>query len=68
MKANVGGIDKVLRIVVGLALLSLFFLLEGGARWFGLVGAVLVVTAVAGFCPLYAVLGVNTCPAQRKGA
>lgn len=68
MKTNVGGIDKVLRIVVGLALLSLFFLLEGSARWFGLVGAVLVVTAVAGFCPLYAVLGVNTCPAQRKGA
>ena len=40
MKSNVGSLDKVLRIVVGLGLLSLFFFLEGAAKWWGLVGLV----------------------------
>lgn len=62
MKANVGGIDKVLRVVVGIALLSLVFVLEGTARWFGLVGLVPLLTAFVGFCPLYTLIGVNTCP------
>jgi hypothetical protein len=38
MKINVGGIDRLLRIVVGLGVLSLLFVLEGNARWWGLVG------------------------------
>ena len=42
-------------------LLSLVFLLEGKARWFGLIGVVPLVTAFTGFCPLYTVLGMNTC-------
>lgn len=62
MKANVGGIDKVLRIVAGLAILSLVFVLEGGARWWGLVGLVPLFTGLAGWCPLYAPFGINTCP------
>jgi len=37
MKANVGGIDKVIRIVAGLAILSLVLILDGSARWWGLV-------------------------------
>jgi hypothetical protein len=64
MKRNVGGIDKTLRIIVGLGLLSLLFILEGNARWFGLIGLVPLATAFAGFCPLYAILGVSTCPAS----
>jgi hypothetical protein len=63
MKRNVGGIDKGLRIIVGLGLLSLLFILEGNARWFGLIGLVPLGTAFIGFCPLYAILGVSTCPA-----
>ncbi len=62
MKVNIGSADKVVRIVVGLALLSLLFLLEGKARWFGLIGLVPLLTAFMGFCPLYTLLGVSTCP------
>jgi hypothetical protein len=61
MTANVGQTDRVLRIVVGLALLSLVFLLDGGLRWIGLVGIVPLVTGIAGSCPGYSLLGVSTC-------
>jgi hypothetical protein len=44
MKANVGGIDRLLRIVVGIGLLALIFVLEGDARWWGLIGFVPLAT------------------------
>ncbi len=62
MNVNVGSADKAVRIVIGLALLSLVFLLDGKARWFGLIGLVPLLTAFLGFCPLYTLLGVSTCP------
>lgn len=68
MKANVGNIDRALRVIVGIALLSLFFVLEGDARWLGLIGIVPLLTAGMRFCPLYAILGLNTCPATPKRA
>jgi hypothetical protein len=68
MKANVGGIDRVLRIVVGLAVLSLIFVLPEPTRWWGLIGIVPLATGLVRFCPLYALTGVNTCPAQRAGS
>ena len=40
MKANVGGIDRAVRIIAGLAILSLYFVLEGPARWWALLGLV----------------------------
>jgi hypothetical protein len=64
MKANVGNADRAIRIVLGLALLSLLFILEGNARFIGLVGIVQLLTATIRFCPLHAILGVNTCPAK----
>ena len=64
MKTNVGGIDKVLRIVVGLAVLSLVFVLPEPSRWWGLVGLVPLLTGFMNFCPLYSILGLNTCPVQ----
>jgi hypothetical protein len=64
MKINVGTIDKVVRMAVGLGLLSLTFLLDGNARWLGLIGIVPLVTGWAGYCPLYSVLGLNTCSAK----
>lgn len=67
MKANVGGIDRVLRIVVGLALLSLLFVLDGNARYWGLVGIVPLLTGFLRFCPMYSLLGISTCPLQRGG-
>ena len=60
MGINVGSVDRVLRVVIGLGLLSLFFILEGNARWFGLIGVVLLVTARIGWCPIYKVCGTRT--------
>jgi hypothetical protein len=65
MAVNVGGIDRAARILVGLALLSLFFLLEGNARYWGLVGLVPLLTGLTRSCPAYLLFGINTCPAKR---
>ena len=59
MKPNIGSIDRTLRIMAGFALLSLIFILEGNAKWFGLIGMVLLFTAVVRWCPAYAVLGLG---------
>lgn len=62
MTANVGNIDRVVRFALGCALLAYFFLGSGPLAWVaGLVGIVFVVTALAGWCPAYRVLGLNTC-------
>ncbi|MEW9804518.1 YgaP family membrane protein [Mesorhizobium marinum] len=63
MTRNVGSADRIVRIVVGIALLSLVFLLEGSVRWWGLVGLVPLLTGLASSCPLYSIAGINTCPA-----
>ncbi len=60
MSKNVGAVDRVARIVVGLAVLSLLFILEGGQRWLGLIGLVPLVTGVFSFCPAYRLVGLNT--------
>lgn len=65
MKHNVGTSDRAIRILLGLGLLSGIFLVEGNTRWFGLIGLIPLLTAMAGICPLYSLLGVNTCPAVR---
>ena len=62
MTKNIGSIDKALRMVLGLALLSLLLVLDGPARWWGLVGLVPLLTGLVSFCPLYALLGINSCP------
>ena len=61
MTPNIGSADRVVRVLVGLALLSLLVLANGNARWFGLIGLVPLLTAGARFCPLYTMLGINTC-------
>lgn len=66
MKANVGSVDRVLRIVVGIALLALFVLAEGTLKYVGLIGIVPLATGLFRFCPLYTILGVNTCPAGSR--
>lgn len=60
MQMNVGGTEKVIRIVIGLALLSLLFVLEGNVRWLGLIGLIPIGTALIGWCPVWAALGINT--------
>jgi Protein of unknown function (DUF2892) len=64
MKANVGSADKVVRVLIGLALLSLLVLMEGPWKWLGLAGIVPLATAALGYCPLYSLLGMSTCPLE----
>lgn len=68
MKANVGGIDRVLRILVGAGLLALVVVLEGDARWWGLIGILPLFTGVFRFCPAYSLFGLSTCPLEHKNA
>lgn len=59
MVENIGSIDRIARIVVGLVLLSLIFI--GPRTWWGLIGIVPLATAFMRSCPAYTMLGVNTC-------
>lgn len=68
MKANVGNIDRIIRIVAGVLILSVLFLAEGNARWLGLIGLVPLATGLVRWCPAYALLGTSTCGADDKAA
>lgn len=58
MNQNEGSVDRIVRVLVGSVLLSLFFF--GPHTWLGLLGIVPLLTGVVGFCPLYRVFGVST--------
>jgi hypothetical protein len=63
MKLNVGGIDRLLRIVGGVALIGLT--LSGTIGAWGWIGVVPLATGLVGFCPVYPLLGLNTCPMKK---
>ncbi len=63
---NEGTLDRVLRVVIGIGLLSLTVV--GPHSMLGLIGALPLVTGILGFCPAYRVLGFSTCPVERKQA
>lgn len=63
MKTNVGGLDRVIRIVVGLALVGLA--LAGTIGAWGWIGVVPLATGLIGTCPAYSLLGMNTCPLKK---
>ena len=58
---NVGSVDKIIRIVLGVVLLSLLFILDGNIKFLGLIGLVPLLTGVFGYCPLYSIFGIKTC-------
>ncbi len=62
MTKNVGGIDKILRIVVGIALIV--WALAGGPVW-AWIGLLPLATGLMGWCPAYKLIGVNTCPLKK---
>jgi hypothetical protein len=64
MKTNEGGIDRILRIVAGLVLIGLT--LSGNIGVWGWIGVVPLATGALGMCPLYSLLGLNTCPMKPK--
>ena len=63
MKANVGGIDRILRVLAGLALIA--WALLGGPVW-AWIGVVPLATGALRFCPVYPLLGLSTCPLDKK--
>ena len=63
MISNVGGIDRILRIVLGLVLVGLAA--TGTVGWWGWLGVVPLLTGAIGWCPPYAILGFNTCKMKK---
>lgn len=61
MEQNVGGIDRAARIIVGLLVLSLYFVLGEGVRVWALLGIVPLATGLIGWCPAYLPFGLSSC-------
>ena len=59
MSKNEGTVDRALRVILGLVLLSLVFI--GPQTMWGLIGIVPLVTGLVGICPIYSILGIKTC-------
>lgn len=64
MKINEGGLDRAIRIIVGAGILSLAFI--GPQTPWAYLGAIPLLTGLVGFCPAYALFGINTCPARKS--
>jgi len=65
MNKNVGTLDKILRVVIGILLIAFALPLgfpQTGWNWTGWIGVIPLLTAVIGFCPLYRIVGISTCP------
>ncbi len=62
MRPNVGTIDRFVRIIAGLALITLAAL--GKVGWWGYIGIVPLATGLFRFCPAYMLLGLRTCPLE----
>ncbi|WP_041623102.1 YgaP family membrane protein [Spirochaeta thermophila] len=66
MKGNVGTIDRIIRVVLGLVLIGLGVFVRGGAYWWlTVIGAISLVTGAVGFCGLYTLFGISTCPRKE---
>ena len=65
-KTNEGSFDRILRVVVGIVILALYFVYpEASWRYWALIGIIPLLTGLVGWCPLYSMLGLSTCPAKR---
>lgn len=63
MKKNVGSTDRILRSVLGVAIIAAGVYFKS---WWGVIGIVTIVTATLGVCPAYLPLGINTCKTEKK--
>lgn len=59
MKQNVGKTERIIRVVAGLAVLSILFLVEGNLRYLGFIGLIPLITGILGYCPLYTIFKKN---------
>lgn len=66
LKKNVGTVDRAIRVIVGLALILGFFMTTGPYSWLYLVGIIPLVTGLLGTCGLYSLLGISTCPMDKR--
>jgi len=65
LQKNVGSVDRILRIVLGAAMILAFFLVEGTYSWLYLLGIIPLVTGLMSSCPLYSILGISTCKKEQ---
>ncbi|MGE5330033.1 MAG: DUF2892 domain-containing protein [Deltaproteobacteria bacterium] len=63
---NIGIFERILRIVGGMLIFSLYFVLQGNIRYIGLIGLIPIITGSIGTCPIYAVLGINSNRVREK--
>lgn len=66
MKINIGSVDRIIRVAIGLVLLSLPLWLDSPWRWLGLIGIMPLFAGLAGRCPGYRLLGLSTCPMRKQ--
>jgi hypothetical protein len=69
MKQNVGSVDRLVRVIISALIITLYFTnITNGVSGIVLlvIAGVLIITAMVGFCPLYALLGINSCPVKHK--
>ena len=62
MKQNIGTVDRLIRVIIGLVIITAGLYFES---WWGLVGLLPIFTALIGWCGLYAVLGISTCKIKK---
>lgn len=68
MSRNVGSVDRILRIILGLALIAYAIPIgfsQTGWNWVGWIGVAPILTAVFSTCPAYSILGISTCPVKK---
>ncbi len=63
---NEGNIDRIIRILVGLGVISLVF--TGPQTPWGWLGLVPLLTGLFGYCPLYSIIGIKTCPTEKHSS
>lgn len=63
MTRNVGNTDRIVRLILGIAVIVAGLAFQS---WLGALGLILIGTAVVGFCPIYTLVGLNTCPVKSR--
>ncbi len=66
MQKNVGSLDKIIRLILAAGLFSLFFILDGNARYWALLGLIPLTTGLLNSCPVWTVFGINTVKAKTE--
>lgn len=62
MKKNVGSLDQIIRVIIAIVIFVIGYV---NHSWWGLLGLLPLITALVGFCPLYAILGIKTCKVKQ---